>query len=109
MVGEVVLGILNDYGSKFKYMVLMTSIIAFTNHCIENKLQPQILELINWVKDKTGYVIDSKDAELFLNLLLNNINLFFIFTVSELCEEMAREMLDTPSNLVQALKRLKFW
>lgn len=105
MADASVLGVLNDMGAKFKYMVLMTSLIAFVNHCIDNKLQPQILELIDWIKDKTGYIIDSKDAEFFLNLLLSNINLFFIFTVSELCEELARQMLDSPSGIIEAMRR----
>lgn len=99
------LGVFDDYGSKFKNMVVLTSVLAFINYSVDNGVQPTIEKVILWVKEKTGYNVDSKYVEFILDFMLNQVNLFLIFTISESCEDLARNMLDNPSAISSAMRR----
>lgn len=99
------LGMFDDYGSKFKNMVILTTIIACINYCVDNKLQPTIDQVVKYVKEKTGLDVDISIIGFFLDLLMNNLNLFIVFTISESCEDLVRNMLDNPSAILGAVRR----
>ena len=40
------LGAFDDYGAKFKNMVILTTVIAFINYCVDNGLQPTVEKVI---------------------------------------------------------------
>lgn len=99
------LGILDDSVAKFKNMVVMTSLIAFINYAVDNGLQPKIEDAVNWIKENTGFDIDSSYLEFALDFALNQLNLFIIFTITESSEDLVRNMLDNPSAIRSAMRR----
>lgn len=99
------LGFLDDSVAKFKNMVVMTSLIAFINYAVDNGLQPKIEDAMDWIKENTGFDIDSSYFEFALDFALNQLNLFIIFTITESSEDLARNMLDNPSAIRSAMRR----
>lgn len=99
------LGFLDDSVAKFKNMVVMTSLIAFINYAVDNGLQPKIEDAVNWIKENTGFDIDSSYLEFALDFALNQLNLFIIFTITESSEDLVRNMLDNPSAIRSAMRR----
>ena len=99
------LGSFDDSVSKFKNMVILTSIIACINYCVDNGVSVTTQLVIDWVEEKTGHVIKLPFLEFALDFLLNQVNLFVVFTISESCEDLARNMLDNPSAISSAMRR----
>lgn len=99
------LGPFDEIGSKAKIMIICTTIISFMEFCIDEKIEPQIDELVKYVKEKTGISINHVLATQFLNIMTGNIKVFIMFMINEQCEKISDNMLDNPSNMFGFIRR----
>lgn len=99
------LGFVDEFGSKAQMMIICTTIISFMEYCIDEKLEPEIDELVKFVKEKTGISIDNGLATQFLDIMVGNVKIFIMFMINEQCEKIAENMLDNPSNMFGFIRR----
>lgn len=89
---------LDNLASKMGTMILLNTITQFMNYCIDEKIEPTVTNIREYVFKKTGQNLDNEMIELLLKMLLGNVQLAIIFAVNEASEVVAENMLDKPSN-----------
>lgn len=99
-------GLFDDFGSKMKMMIIIQSINQFVQFCIDDKIEPTVTKMTEWIKEKTGLTVNNDFLEVMLKIALSNVNLFIMFTINEAAEKLAEDMLDSPSNIIQVLKKV---
>lgn len=101
-----IVGMFDEFGSKMRMMIIINSINMFMQYCIDEKLEPSVTGMTDFIKDKTGIEVDNEYLEVALKLVIGNLNLFIMFTINEAAEKIAEDMLDNPSNIKEVLKRV---
>lgn len=101
-----ILGLFDDFGSKMKTMILIATINQFVQFCIDEKIEPSVTKMTDFIKDKTGMEVNNDFLEIVLKIALSNLNLFIMFTINEAAEKLAEDMLDNPSNIAQVIKKV---
>lgn len=101
-----ILGLFDEFGDKVVTMLIIQTITSFIQACIDEKIEPTVSELVAYVKEKTGKDISVELLQRFLDIAFNNFNLFIMFFINEASEKIAEDMLDTPSNVKEIMKRV---
>lgn len=98
------IGMFDETGSKIKTMVLVSTITGFIQVCVDTGIQPNVEQLVLHIKTKLGIDIDTGWLDKFLDIMLNNLNIFVMFMIMEKAEKLAENMVDYPSSLKNVMK-----
>ena len=80
--------------SKMGLMIFLNTVTQFMNYCIDEKIEPTITSLREYIFKKTGKELDNDTLEVILKIALGNIQMAVLFAVNEASEVIAENMLD---------------
>lgn len=101
-----ILGLFDELGDKFFTMLILQTVSSFFQACIDENIEPSVTALTNYIKEKTGKEVSNEFLEKFLNIFMGNFNIFIMFAINEASEKISEDMLDTPSNIKEIVKRV---
>lgn len=96
--------ILGDAKEKAKFMILLSTIMAFFEYCIEKKIEPTLEAIATYIKDKTGATVGNEEITFLLNIMTGNVKVFVMFLLNEGSEKLAEGMVHNPLDLFNALR-----
>lgn len=97
--------ILGDAKEKAKFMILLSTIMAFFEYCIEKKIEPTLETIATYIKEKTGSSIGNEEITFLLNIMTGNVKVFVMFLLNEGSEKLAEGMTHNPLDLFSTLRR----
>lgn len=96
--------ILGDAKEKAKFMILLSTIMAFFEYCIEKKIEPTLEAIATYIKDKTGSSVGNEEITFLLNIMTGNVKIFVMFLLNEGSENLAESMVHNPIDLWKTLR-----
>lgn len=96
--------ILGDAKEKAKFMILLSTIMAFFEYCIEKKIEPTLEAIATYIKDKTGAIVGSAEITFLLNIMTGNVKIFVMFLLNEGSEKLAESMVHNPIDLWKTMR-----
>lgn len=84
----------DELAKKMGTMILLNTVTQFMNYCIDEKIEPSITNLREYIFKKTGKELDNATLEVILKIALGNIQMAVLFAVNEASEVIAENMLD---------------
>lgn len=97
--------VFSDAKEKAKFMIVLSTIMACFEYCIDRKIEPSVQVIIDYLKDKADINLDAEAVTEFLNILTGNVKIFIMFMINEYSEKLAESMIDNPSAMVSNLRR----
>lgn len=96
--------ILGDAKEKAKFMILLSTIMAFFDYCIQNKIEPTLNEVAKYLLDKTGLSVGNDEITFILSILTGNVKVFVMFMLNEGSEKLAESMVHNPLDLFKTMR-----
>lgn len=96
--------ILTDVKEKAKFMILLSTIMAFFEYCIDSKIEPTLSEMAKYITNKTGLSVGNEELTFLLDILTGNVKIFVMFLLNEGSEKLAESMVHNPWDLLKTLR-----